>query len=215
MSKGSTWRLVLFGRTILSFGRSSTKLMFETNVKARFADITADQEARPKLQQIIDLLHSDSVQHVGRCRGVLIVGAPGEDRTLLAKVFAGEARVPFLSISGPDFIDTSPGVAPSQIHDLFELARKRSPCVLLIDDIDVVFAKQGKEGGASEDEIKETRNQLLSEIAGDARKGIVVIATTESLDTIDSSLLRRGWLDQCFRIERDTSGSIVFSCESG
>jgi cell division protease FtsH len=217
MAKDPTWEFVLFGKKIFSFGRSSTKLMLETDIDATFADIAAADETKPKLQQVIDLLklpEDFKGNGIGMPRGVLIVGPPGEDRTLLAKAFAGEAHVPLFSISGPDFVDTFPGVAASRIHDLFEQARKHVPCVIFIDDIDAIFARSDKHSPA-EDQRMKTRDQLLSELDSDAeQKRIVVIASTNSHDQIDSSLLRRGRFDHCFRIERNQNGSVgVFAVE--
>jgi cell division protease FtsH len=211
MTEETMWRLVLFGKTIISFGRSSTKLMAETKVKARLAEITADQKVSLKLQQIVELLQSDNAESSGKCTGVVIVGAPGDARTLLARAFAGEAQVPLFSISGPDFIDTAPGVAQSRIHDLFEQVRKRSPCVLLIDEIDAIFSQQTKNSDSA-NEVKKTQKQILSEIDGGAKREILVVVITKSLDMTDPGLLARDRFPYCFRIEGDKSGNVVYSC---
>ncbi len=206
------WQLILFGKKIISFERSNAKLMVDTNVKTSFADITAAEETKPKLQQIVDFLKlPDDIQgkEIGMPRGVLIVGPPGQDRALLAKAFAGEAHVPFFNISGPDFIDDS--VADSRVRDLFKQVRKRTPCLVFIEDIDLLFSSLDEYAQAN-DAQRKTREQLLSEIDRDAgEKRILVIASATSAENIDSTL--RLLFDRCFRIERTQNGSIFCSCE--
>jgi cell division protease FtsH len=206
------WQLVLFGKKIISLERSKAKLMVETNVKTSFADITAAEETKQKLQQIVDFLKlPDDIQckGIGLPRGVLIVGPPGQDRALLAQAFAGEAHVPFFSISGPDFIDDS--VADSRVRDLFKQVRKHVPCLIFIEDIDVIFSSLDEHAHAN-DALRKTREQLLFEIDSDAgQKRILVIGSASSVENIDSTLRLR--FDRCFRIERTQSGSLVCSCQ--
>jgi cell division protease FtsH len=194
------------GNQALSFGRSRAKLMVDSKVKVSFSDVAGIDEAKQELQEIVDFLKSpEKFQALGARipRGVLLVGAPGTGKTLLAKAVAGEAGVPFFSISGSDFVEMFVGVGASRVRDLFEQAKKHAPCIVFVDEIDAVGRQRGAGLGGGHDEREQTLNQLLVEMDGfEGTTGIIVIAATNRPDILDSALLRPGRFDRQVVIDR-------------
>ena len=199
------------GAQAMSFGRSRAKLQQDTKVKITFADVAGIDEAKQELEEVVDFLkNSEKYQAIGAKipKGVLIVGAPGTGKTLLAKALAGEAGVPFFSISGSDFVEMFVGVGASRVRDLFDQAKKNAPCIVFVDEIDAVGRQRGAGLGGGHDEREQTLNQLLVEMDGfESTTGIVVVAATNRPDILDSALLRPGRFDRQVVIDRpDISG---------
>jgi len=188
------------GNKALSFGRSRAKLVSEKGIKVTFTDVAGIEEAKEEVQEIIDFLKDpQKFQKLGGKipKGVLLVGPPGAGKTLLAKAIAGEAGVPFFSISGSDFVEMFVGVGASRVRDLFEQAKKNSPCIIFIDEIDAVGRHRGAGLGGGHDEREQTLNQLLVELDGFApNEGIIVLAATNRPDVLDPALLRPGRFDR-------------------
>ena len=194
------------GNQAMSFGRSRAKLMVDNKVKVTFQDVAGIDEAKQELQEIVDFLKNpEKVQALGARipRGVLLVGAPGTGKTLLAKAVAGEAGVPFFSISGSDFVEMFVGVGASRVRDLFDQAKKHAPCIVFVDEIDAVGRQRGAGLGGGHDEREQTLNQLLVEMDGfEGTTGIIVVAATNRPDILDSALLRPGRFDRQVVIDR-------------
>lgn len=188
------------GNQALSFGRSRAKLMLDNKVKVTFQDVAGIDEAKQELQEIVDFLKNpEKFQALGARipRGVLLVGAPGTGKTLMAKAVAGEAGVPFFSISGSDFVEMFVGVGASRVRDLFDQAKKHAPCIVFVDEIDAVGRQRGAGLGGGHDEREQTLNQLLVEMDGfEGTTGIIVVAATNRPDILDSALLRPGRFDR-------------------
>lgn len=194
------------GNQAMSFGRSRAKLMVDNKVKVSFSDVAGIDEAKQELQEIVDFLKSpEKFQALGARipRGVLLVGSPGTGKTLLAKAVAGEAGVPFFSISGSDFVEMFVGVGASRVRDLFDQAKKHAPCIVFVDEIDAVGRQRGAGLGGGHDEREQTLNQLLVEMDGfEGTTGIIVVAATNRPDILDSALLRPGRFDRQVVIDR-------------
>jgi cell division protease FtsH len=188
------------GNKALSFGKSRAKLFSGVQKKATFKDVAGVEEAKEELQEIIGFLKDPQrFQKLGGRipKGVLLVGAPGTGKTLLARAVAGEAGVPFFSISGSDFVEMFVGVGASRVRDLFEQGKKHAPCLIFIDEIDAVGRQRGAGLGGGHDEREQTLNQLLVEMDGfDANEGVILIAATNRPDILDSAILRPGRFDR-------------------
>lgn len=188
------------GRGAMSFGKSKAKLMNEDQVKVTFADVAGVEEAKEEVSELVEFLRDPGkFQKLGGAipRGVLMVGSPGTGKTLLAKAIAGEAKVPFFSISGSDFVEMFVGVGASRVRDMFEQAKKHAPCIIFIDEIDAVGRHRGAGLGGGHDEREQTLNQLLVEMDGfDGNEGVIVIAATNRPDVLDPALLRPGRFDR-------------------
>ncbi len=188
------------GNKALSFGRSRAKLVSDKGVKVTFTDVAGIEEAKEEVTEIIEFLKDpQKFQKLGGKipKGVMLVGPPGAGKTLLAKAIAGEAEVPFFSISGSDFVEMFVGVGASRVRDLFEQAKKNSPCIIFIDEIDAVGRHRGAGLGGGHDEREQTLNQLLVELDGFApNEGIIVLAATNRPDVLDPALLRPGRFDR-------------------
>ncbi|OZB04898.1 MAG: ATP-dependent metalloprotease [Idiomarina sp. 34-48-12] len=188
------------GRGAMSFGKSKARLMSEDQIKTTFADVAGCDEAKEEVSELVDYLKDPTkFQHLGGKipKGVLMVGPPGTGKTLLAKAIAGEARVPFFSISGSDFVEMFVGVGASRVRDMFEQAKKAAPCIIFIDEIDAVGRQRGAGLGGGHDEREQTLNQMLVEMDGfEGNEGIIVIAATNRPDVLDPALLRPGRFDR-------------------
>ncbi len=188
------------GNRALSFGKAKAKLISEKSVKITFSDVAGIEEAKAEVQEIIDFLKDpQKFQKLGGKipKGVLLVGAPGTGKTLLARAIAGEAGVPFFSISGSDFVELFVGVGASRVRDLFDQAKKNAPCIIFIDEIDAVGRQRGAGLGGGHDEREQTLNQLLVEMDGfETNQGIILIAATNRPDVLDPALLRPGRFDR-------------------
>ncbi|GAA5129774.1 ATP-dependent zinc metalloprotease FtsH [Alloalcanivorax gelatiniphagus] len=184
----------------MTFGKSKARLMGEDQIKTTFADVAGVEEAKEEVQELVEFLRDPAkFQRLGGKipRGVLMVGSPGTGKTLLAKAIAGEAKVPFFSISGSDFVEMFVGVGASRVRDMFDQAKKHAPCIIFIDEIDAVGRSRGAGLGGGHDEREQTLNQLLVEMDGfDANDGIIVIAATNRPDVLDPALLRPGRFDR-------------------
>lgn len=184
----------------MSFGKSKARLLGEDQIKTTFADVAGVDEAKEDVKELVDFLSDPSrFQRLGGRipRGVLMVGQPGTGKTLLAKAIAGEAKVPFFTISGSDFVEMFVGVGASRVRDMFEQAKKQSPCIIFIDEIDAVGRHRGAGMGGGHDEREQTLNQLLVEMDGfEANDGVIVIAATNRPDVLDPALLRPGRFDR-------------------
>jgi cell division protease FtsH len=184
----------------MSFGKSKAKLLGEDQIKVTFADVAGVDEAKEDVQELVEFLREpDKFQRLGGRipRGILMVGQPGTGKTLLAKAIAGEAKVPFFSISGSDFVEMFVGVGASRVRDMFDQAKKAAPCIIFIDEIDAVGRHRGAGLGGGHDEREQTLNQLLVEMDGfEANDGIIVIAATNRPDVLDPALLRPGRFDR-------------------
>ncbi|MBI2996087.1 MAG: ATP-dependent metallopeptidase FtsH/Yme1/Tma family protein [Candidatus Melainabacteria bacterium] len=194
------------GTQAMSFGKSRAKLQHDSKVKITFADVAGIDESKQELQEVVDFLkNSEKYQAIGARipKGVLLVGAPGTGKTLLAKAVAGEAAVPFFSISGSDFVEMFVGVGASRVRDLFDQAKKNAPCIVFVDEIDAVGRQRGAGLGGGHDEREQTLNQLLVEMDGfESTTGIIVLAATNRPDILDSALLRPGRFDRQIVIDR-------------
>lgn len=188
------------GRGAMSFGKSKAKLLNEDQVKVTFADVAGVEEAKSEVSELVEFLRDPGkFQKLGGKipRGVLLVGSPGTGKTLLAKAIAGEAKVPFFTISGSDFVEMFVGVGASRVRDMFEQAKKHSPCIIFIDEIDAVGRHRGAGLGGGHDEREQTLNQLLVEMDGfEGNDGVIVIAATNRPDVLDPALLRPGRFDR-------------------
>ncbi len=184
----------------MSFGKSKAKLMGEDQIKTTFADVAGCDEAKEDVKELVDYLKdATKFQKLGGRipTGVLLVGPPGTGKTLLAKAIAGEAKVPFFSISGSDFVEMFVGVGASRVRDMFEQAKKSAPCIIFIDEIDAVGRQRGAGVGGGNDEREQTLNQMLVEMDGfEGNEGIIVIAATNRPDVLDAALLRPGRFDR-------------------
>ncbi len=188
------------GRGAMSFGKSRARLLGEDQVKITFADVAGVEEAKEDVSELVEFLRDPSkfTKLGGKIpRGVLMVGPPGTGKTLLAKAIAGEAKVPFFTISGSDFVEMFVGVGASRVRDMFEQAKKQAPCIIFIDEIDAVGRHRGAGLGGGHDEREQTLNQLLVEMDGfEGNEGVIVIAATNRPDVLDPALLRPGRFDR-------------------
>jgi cell division protease FtsH len=188
------------GRGAMSFGKSKAKLLNEEQIKTTFADVAGCDEAKEDVTELVDFLRDPTkFQKLGGKipKGILMVGPPGTGKTLLAKAIAGEAKVPFFAISGSDFVEMFVGVGASRVRDMFEQAKKSSPCIIFIDEIDAVGRQRGAGLGGGHDEREQTLNQMLVEMDGfEGHEGIIVIAATNRPDVLDPALLRPGRFDR-------------------
>src|SRR5258707_632988 len=194
-----------------SFGKSRARMLDESTNTVSFADVAGCEEAKDEVAELVDFLRDPSkFQKLGGRipRGVLMVGAPGTGKTLLARAIAGEAKVPFFSISGSDFVEMFVGVGAARVRDMFEQAKKHAPCIVFIDEIDAVGRQRGAGLGGGNDEREQTLNQLLVEMDGfEATMGVIVIAATNRPDVLDPALLRPGRFDRQFSVPNpDISG---------
>lgn len=188
------------GRGALSFGKSRARMLNEEQVKVTFGDVAGCDEAKEEVKELVDFLRDPGrFQKLGGKipRGVLMVGPPGTGKTLLARAIAGEAKVPFFTISGSDFVEMFVGVGASRVRDMFENAKKHAPCIIFIDEIDAVGRQRGAGLGGGHDEREQTLNQMLVEMDGfEGNEGVIVIAATNRPDVLDPALLRPGRFDR-------------------
>ncbi|WP_179116600.1 ATP-dependent zinc metalloprotease FtsH [Solemya velum gill symbiont] len=188
------------GKGAMSFGKSKARMLNEDQIKVTFADVAGADEAKEEVVEMVDFLRDPSkFQKLGGKipKGVLMVGAPGTGKTLLARAIAGEAKVPFFTISGSDFVEVFVGVGASRVRDMFEQAKKHAPCIIFIDEIDAVGRHRGAGLGGGHDEREQTLNQLLVEMDGfEGNEGVIVIAATNRPDVLDPALLRPGRFDR-------------------
>ncbi|HEY5537803.1 MAG TPA: ATP-dependent metallopeptidase FtsH/Yme1/Tma family protein, partial [Acetobacterium sp.] len=188
------------GGKVMSFGKSKAKLHVEGDTKVTFKDVAGADEEKEELEEVVDFLKApDRYKKLGARipKGILLIGPPGTGKTLLARAVAGEAAVPFFTISGSDFVEMFVGVGASRVRDLFENAKKSAPCILFIDEIDAVGRHRGAGLGGGHDEREQTLNQLLVEMDGfGINEGIIVIAATNRPDILDPALLRPGRFDR-------------------
>ncbi|VAW64743.1 Cell division protein FtsH [hydrothermal vent metagenome] len=188
------------GRGAMSFGKSKARMLGEEEIKTTFADVAGVEEAKEEVGELVEFLRDPGkFQKLGGKipRGVLMVGSPGTGKTLLAKAIAGEAKVPFFTISGSDFVEMFVGVGASRVRDMFEQAKKHAPCIIFIDEIDAVGRHRGAGVGGGHDEREQTLNQLLVEMDGfEGNEGVIVIAATNRPDVLDPALLRPGRFDR-------------------
>ena len=188
------------GRGAMSFGKSKARMLEEDQIKVTFADVAGCDEAKEEVVEMVDFLREPSkYQKLGGKipRGALMIGPPGTGKTLLARAIAGEAKVPFFTISGSDFVEMFVGVGASRVRDMFEQAKKYAPCIIFIDEIDAVGRQRGAGLGGGNDEREQTLNQLLVEMDGfEGNEGIIVIAATNRPDVLDKALLRPGRFDR-------------------
>ena len=188
------------GRGAMSFGKSKAKLLGEDNIKITFDDVAGIEEAKQELSEVVEFLRDPrKFQRLGGKipKGVLTVGPPGTGKTLLAKAIAGEAKVPFFTISGSDFVEMFVGVGASRVRDMFETAKKQAPCIIFIDELDAVGRHRGAGLGGGHDEREQTLNQMLVEMDGfEGNEGVIVIAATNRPDVLDPALLRPGRFDR-------------------
>ena len=188
------------GKNPMSFGKSKAKMLNEDQVKVTFKDVAGVEEAKEEVSELVEFLREPAkFQKLGGKipRGILMVGSPGTGKTLLAKAIAGEAKVPFFTISGSDFVEMFVGVGASRVRDMFEQAKKHAPCIIFIDEIDAVGRHRGAGVGGGNDEREQTLNQLLVEMDGfEGNEGVIVIAATNRPDVLDPALLRPGRFDR-------------------
>jgi cell division protease FtsH len=188
------------GRGAMSFGKSRARMLGEDQIKITFSDVAGVEEAKEEVAELVEFLRDPGkFQKLGGKipRGVLMVGSPGTGKTLLAKAIAGEAKVPFFTISGSDFVEMFVGVGASRVRDMFEQAKKHAPCIIFIDEIDAVGRHRGAGLGGGHDEREQTLNQLLVEMDGfEGNEGVIVIAATNRPDVLDPALLRPGRFDR-------------------
>ena len=201
------------GNPAMSFGKSKARLQMEPETKVTFGDVAGIEGAKLELTEVVDFLKNpDRFTAVGAKipKGVLFVGPPGTGKTLLAKAVAGEASVPFFSISGSEFVEMFVGVGASRVRDLFEQAKKNAPCIVFIDEIDAVGRQRGAGLGGGNDEREQTLNQLLTEMDGfEGNSGIIIVAATNRPDVLDSALMRPGRFDRQVTVDRpDYSGRL-------
>ena len=189
----------------MSFGKANAKVYVEAQTGKTFADVAGEDEAKEALLEIVDFLHSpEKYAAIGAKlpKGALLVGPPGTGKTLLAKAVAGEAQVPFFSISGSEFVEMFVGMGAAKVRDLFRQANEKAPCIVFIDEIDTIGKKRDGGGIGGNDEREQTLNQLLTEMDGfDARKGVVILAATNRPESLDKALLRPGRFDRRIPVE--------------
>lgn len=189
----------------MSFGKSNAKVYVQSETGIKFADVAGEDEAKEILQEIVDFLHNpQKYEEIGAKmpKGALLVGPPGTGKTLLAKAVAGEANVPFFSISGSEFVEMFVGMGAAKVRDLFQQANEKAPCIVFIDEIDTVGKKRDGGGFSGNDEREQTLNQLLAEMDGfDGKKGVVILAATNRPDSLDPALLRPGRFDRRVPVE--------------
>ena len=189
----------------MSFGKSNAKVYVQSETGIKFADVAGEDEAKEILQEIVDFLHNPKkYEEIGAKmpKGALLVGPPGTGKTLLAKAVAGEANVPFFSISGSEFVEMFVGMGAAEVRDLFQQANEKAPCIVFIDEIDTVGKKRDGGGFSGNDEREQTLNQLLAEMDGfDGKKGVVILAATNRPDSLDPALLRPGRFDRRVPVE--------------
>ncbi|MEE3380678.1 MAG: ATP-dependent zinc metalloprotease FtsH [Succiniclasticum sp.] len=188
-----------------NFGKSNAKVYMQANTGVTFADVAGQDEAKEALVELVDFLHHpDKYQKIGATmpKGALLVGPPGTGKTLLAKAIAGEAKVPFFSISGSEFIEMFVGMGAARVRDLFDQAQKKAPCIVFIDEIDAIGKKRDTGAFGSNDEREQTLNQLLAEMDGfDGSKGVIILAATNRPESLDKALLRPGRFDRRIPVE--------------
>ena len=193
------------GPNAMSFGKSNAKIYVAAQTGKTFADVAGEDEAKEALKEIVDFLHDPKkYESIGATmpKGALLVGPPGTGKTLLAKAVAGEANVPFFSISGSDFVEMFVGMGASKVRDLFKQAQEKAPCIVFIDEIDTIGKKRDSAGLTGNDEREQTLNQLLTEMDGfDGKKGVVILAATNRPETLDKALLRPGRFDRRIPVE--------------
>ncbi len=191
------------GGNVMSFGKSGAKIYADSDIDTTFADVAGQDEAKEALNEIVDFLHHpDKYTKVGASlpKGALLVGPPGTGKTLIARAVAGEAKVPFFSISGSEFVQMFVGMGAAKVRDLFQQATEKAPCIIFIDEIDAIGKK--RDGMSSNDEREQTLNQLLTEMDGfDGRKGVVILAATNRPESLDNALLRPGRFDRRIQME--------------
>ena len=193
------------GGNAMTFGKSNAKIYAENETGVTFADVAGEEEAKDALKEIVDFLHNpEKYADIGANlpKGALLVGPPGTGKTLLAKAVAGEAHVPFFSISGSEFVEMFVGMGAAKVRDLFKQANEKAPCIVFIDEIDTIGKKRDGGGMGGNDEREQTLNQLLTEMDGfDGRKGVVILAATNRPETLDKALLRPGRFDRRIPVE--------------
>jgi len=193
------------GGNMMSFGKSNAKIYVEAQTGKTFADVAGEDEAKEALKEIVDFLHNPAkYEAIGANmpKGALLVGPPGTGKTLLAKAVAGEAKVPFFSISGSEFVEMFVGMGAAKVRDLFKQAQEKAPCIVFIDEIDTIGKRRDSGPLGGNDEREQTLNQLLTEMDGfDGRKGVVILAATNRPDTLDKALLRPGRFDRRIPVE--------------
>ena len=204
------------GNKAMSFGKSKAKLLNTGGKKVTFDDVAGIEEAKSELAEVVDFLREpQKFQKLGGKipKGVLLMGSPGTGKTLLARAIAGEANVPFFSISGSDFVEMFVGVGASRVRDLFEQGKKNAPCIIFIDEIDAVGRHRGAGLGGGHDEREQTLNQLLVEMDGfETNEGVILIAATNRADVLDPALLRPGRFDRRIVVDRpDINGRLGIS----
>lgn len=202
------------GANAMSFGKSGAKIYAENETGKTFADVAGQDEAKEALTEIVDFLHNpDRYAEIGAKlpKGALLVGPPGTGKTLLAKAVAGEAHVPFFSITGSDFVEMFVGMGAAKVRDLFRQANEKAPCIIFIDEIDTIGKKRDAGGIGGNDEREQTLNQLLSEMDGfDGRKGVVILGATNRPETLDPALLRPGRFDRRIPVQLpDLTGRVA------
>lgn len=189
----------------MTFGKSNAKIYAESETGKTFADVAGQEEAKEALTEIVDFLHNPGkYAEIGAVlpKGALLVGPPGTGKTLLAKAVAGEAHVPFFSISGSEFVEMFVGMGAAKVRDLFKQANDKAPCIVFIDEIDTIGKKRDGGGLGGNDEREQTLNQLLTEMDGfDGKKGVVILAATNRPESLDKALLRPGWFDRRVPVE--------------
>ncbi len=194
------------GERFMSFGKSHAKIYSESDIKVTFADVAGVDEAKDELVEIIDFLqHPEKFTRLGGRipKGVLLVGPPGTGKTLLSKAVAGEAKVPFFSMSGSEFVEMFVGVGASRVRDLFQQAEQKAPCIIFIDELDALGRARGVGIAGAHEEREQTLNQLLAEMDGfDARKGVIIMAATNRPEILDPALLRPGRFDRHVLVDR-------------
>lgn len=204
LSKSMAKRMGGMGNA-MTFGKSNAKIYAETETGKTFADVAGQEEAKEALKEIVDFLHNpQKYADIGAVlpKGALLVGPPGTGKTLLAKAVAGEAHVPFFSISGSEFVEMFVGMGAAKVRDLFKQANEKAPCIVFIDEIDTIGKKRDGSGFSGNDEREQTLNQLLTEMDGfDGRKGVVILAATNRPESLDKALLRPGRFDRRIPVE--------------
>ena len=196
---------VMMGGNAMTFGKSNAKIYVESTTGIKFSDVAGEDEAKEILTEIVDFLHNPAkYTEIGATmpKGALLVGPPGTGKTLLAKAVAGEANVPFFSISGSEFVEMFVGMGAAKVRDLFQQANEKAPCIVFIDEIDTIGKKRDGGGMGGNDEREQTLNQLLTEMDGfDGRKGVMILAATNRPDSLDPALLRPGRFDRRVPVE--------------
>lgn len=202
---GRTMMKKMGGSNAMTFGKSNAKIYAESETGKTFADVAGQEEAKEALEEIVDFLHNPlKYSEIGAIlpKGALLVGPPGTGKTLLAKAVAGEAHVPFFSISGSEFVEMFVGMGAAKVRDLFKQANEKAPCIVFIDEIDTIGKKRDGAGVGGNDEREQTLNQLLAEMDGfDGQKGVVILAATNRPESLDKALLRPGRFDRRIPVE--------------